>query len=142
MSSFTPEIGEKVCELLAEGKSLRQIAQIKGMPKPGLVCKWLAAEENAAFREQYARAREAQADTLADETLDIVDAKDGDVQRDRLRFDQRRWYTSKVAPKKYGDRTELTGAGGKDLIPETSDTQAARLIAFILARAAQDKTET
>jgi hypothetical protein len=111
--SFTAEIGDKVCEMIAEGKSLRQIAQIEGMPKPGLVCKWLADPANAAFREQYVRAREAQADFLADETLEIADgASAEDHQVARLRFDARRWYTGKVAPKKYGDK--LTHAGAPD----------------------------
>ena len=31
------------------------------------------------------------------------------VQRSRLRVDTRRWYASKIAPKKYGEKLELAG---------------------------------
>lgn len=36
--------------------------------------------------------------------------------------------------KLFADRTELTGADGKDLIPEATDTEIARRMAFILAK--------
>lgn len=38
--------------------------------------------------------------------------------------------------KLFADRTELTGADGKDLIPEMSDTEVARTLAFLLAKGA------
>lgn len=80
-----------------------------------------------AFQEQYARAREIQADTLADETLDIADDGTNDwmekknaegqnigwqfngeaAARSRIRIDQRKWYASKLAPKKYGEKLDL-----------------------------------
>lgn len=38
--------------------------------------------------------------------------------------------------KLFADRTELTGADGKDLIPATSDVEVARTLAFLLAKGA------
>lgn len=38
--------------------------------------------------------------------------------------------------KLFADRTELTGADGKDLIPATSDIEVARTLAFLLAKGA------
>ena len=38
--------------------------------------------------------------------------------------------------KLFADRTELTGADGKDLIPDLSDTEVARTLAFLLAKGA------
>ena len=81
------------------------------------------------FSEQYARAREAQADKLAEEALQIADDGRSDtyldaegnertdnevIQRSRLRVDTRKWLASKMAPKKYGDKLvqEHTGANG------------------------------
>ena len=55
------------------------------------------------------RAREAQADKLFKECLEIADRnKDREesatrVQRDRLRIDTRKWAAARLAPKKYGD---------------------------------------
>ena len=65
------------------------------------------------FAEQYARAREVQAETLADEIVSIAD-EDGDPQRQRLRVDARKWVASKLKPKRYGDKVtnEHTGADG------------------------------
>jgi hypothetical protein len=35
----------------------------------------------------------------------------GFVARQRLRIDARKWFASKVAPKKYGDKLEVEGKG-------------------------------
>lgn len=128
---FTQELADEICERLIEGESLRHICLDEHMPSPALVCRWLIDEDKRAFREQYALAREAQADTLADEMLDIADdgtndwmarqAKDGGdagieyngdhVQRSRLRIDTRKWIASKLKPKKYGDKLDLEHSG-------------------------------
>ena len=42
-------------------------------------------------------------------------------------------------PKEWRDRQELTGADGKDLVPELPVQELARELAFILAKAAQEK---
>jgi len=122
---YTKEKGDRICELLVEGRSLRSIcATERGMPSASVVCRWLGEDE--AFRRQYARAREAQADALVDETLDIVDdarndwmevhSKAGEslgyklngeaISRSKLRVEQRRWLAARLAPKKYGDKAE------------------------------------
>lgn len=132
-STFTQKVADAICERLIGGESLRTICQTEGMPDKATVCRWLAVNE--AFRDQYARARELQADILADETLDIADdgsndwmekfGKDGDaigwqvngeaINRSRLRVDARKWYASKLAPKKYGDKIETAHTGNVDV---------------------------
>ena len=91
------------------------------MPGKTTVLRWL--DENEEFRDQYARAREAQADHYADEIIEIADdatndfmerkRKDGsletvldgeNIQRSRLRVDARKWLMARMAPKKYGSR--------------------------------------
>jgi len=42
------------------------------------------------------------------------------VQRSRLRVDSRKWFASKVAPKKYGERFALTGSEGGAIKAEIS----------------------
>jgi hypothetical protein len=134
-SEYTPERADEICRRLIEGESLRSICRDKNMPHAATVCRWLADKRYADFREQYALAREMQADMLADETLEIADdarndwmeregkddagwqANGENIQRSRLRVDQRKWYAGKLAPKKYGDKIELehTGNGAKVL---------------------------
>ena len=124
---YSEQIASEICERISDGKSLRSITSDTRMPGMTAVCKWLADGEHEDFAKQYARAREIQADTLADEILQIADDaendtytdKDGNqrtdyeaVNRSRLRVDARKWYASKVAPKKYGDK--LTHAGDPD----------------------------
>jgi len=75
-------------------------------------------DENDDFRDQYARAREEQADKLFREIIEIADDASGDyvttrdgqtivdhenIQRSRLRVDARKWAAARLAPKKYGD---------------------------------------
>ncbi len=151
-SSFTQQIADEICARLVDGESLRSICLTEGMPHISTVCRWLGSNE--AFREQYARAREAQADTLFDEILDIADNASNDwmerkgedgsagwvlngehVQRSKLRIEARKWMAGKLRPKKYGERIaqEISGPDGGPV--QVDDTQAASRIASLLARA-------
>lgn len=119
-SSFTQEMADLICDALAEGYSLRRICKGEGMPNIATVCRWLAG--NDEFRKQYAHAREIQADTLFDETLDIADDGSNDtyldedgnqrtdhdvIARSRLRVETRKWMAGKLKPKVYGDKVDL-----------------------------------
>lgn len=105
------EIMADVCEQIANGKSLREICAAEGMPAPSTICLWLT--ENETFAEQYAHARERQADLYADEIIEIADAaKNEDAQVARLRVDARKWKASKLAPKRYGEKLDLNHSGG------------------------------
>lgn len=124
---ISQEVRDAICEQLADGKSLRETLKQDGMPGMSHVFRELAAD--AAFREQYARAKDVGIERMADELLDIADDgtndwmerqdKDGvcigysvngeAVQRSKLRADTRKWLLSKLAPKKYGDKLELGG---------------------------------
>jgi hypothetical protein len=147
-SSFTPEIADVICVRLAEGESLRSICRDDEMPTQSMVFRWLADDNNKTFREQYARAREAQADHLAEEILEIADDGRNDtyedengntrtdqevIGRSKLRVDARKWLASKMAPKKYGDKlqTELSGPDGKPIeykrVEDLSDDDLLRI---------------
>jgi hypothetical protein len=52
-------------------------------------------------------------DKVAEDIIDISDDKLGDPQRDRLRVDARKWLLSKMLPKKYGDKLDVTSDGEK-----------------------------
>ena len=99
----TPEIADAICEAIASGKSLYRILVQPGMPSYAAVCVWL--REDREFQEHYAQAREAQADFLAEEMIEIADGT-GDAQRDRLRIEARMWYAGKLRPKKYGTKPD------------------------------------
>jgi hypothetical protein len=102
--------------------------------------RWLADDE--VFREQYARAKEVQAELMADEIISIADGNDDvrgnvDVQRDRLRVDARKWVAAKLLPKKYGERVvqEITGKdGGPIQTIDASRLSTAALAELMAAR--------
>jgi hypothetical protein len=109
-TKFTQELADTICERIMNGESLRSIVTDEGMPNRSSVHKWLA--ENKAFSDQYARAKDNQADTLADEIMFIADNAE-DVQKARLQVDTRKWIASKLKPKKYGDKLDMTTGGQK-----------------------------
>lgn len=120
-STFTQEIADEICFRLSEGQSLRQICRDDDMPVMSTVLLWVL--KNKIFSEQYRHAREIQADVMFDETIDIADDGSNDwmeietksgrvievanhehINRSRLRVETRKWYISKVLPKKYGEK--------------------------------------
>jgi hypothetical protein len=122
---FSIELAQAICDRIADGESLRSICASKMMPCRATVLTWLA--DNPDFLGQYARAREAQTDFFAEEVIEIADrATAKTVNQARLRFDARRWFASKVAPKKYGTRIE-TEVSGKDGGPIQHHVDLSRL---------------
>lgn len=133
-SKYSEKVADRILEQIADGISLRSICVQDDMPNRATVFRWLAA--NAEFRDQYTRAREAQADTLFDEILDIADNASNDwmerngeddrgwtangdhIQRSKLRIEARKWMAGKLRPKKYGDKLELSGDVDAPLVTE------------------------
>ncbi len=126
-SLYTDKLVARICRRLAEGESLRGICADKAMPAISTVMGWLFDGNHNEFSEQYARAREAQAEIRADEIVDIADDASGDftadkdgkpvansehIQRSRLRVDARKWIAAKLLPKRYGDKLDLGGTVG------------------------------
>ncbi len=125
-SDYTQEIASKICEGIAEGNSLRTVCLAEGMPALSSIFLWLKAHPE--FSEQYARACQERSEAMAEDILDISDDGTNDwmeinnrdvvnneaVQRSKLRVDTRKWLMSKMIPKKYGDKIDMT-TNGKDL---------------------------
>ncbi len=116
---------------------MRAICADKVIPAISTVMGWLFNGKHEGFSEQYARARQMQADALFDEALEIADDASGDwmvdkdgkktldhehVQRSRLRVDTRKWAAGKMAPKRYGDKIQHTGDGGGPIRTEVDLT--------------------
>lgn len=123
-TDYTLELAASICAEIVDGMSLRSICRRDDMPAMSTVMLWLV--KHSEFSEQYTHAREAQADTLADELLEICDDATNDymkkigkngqtylavdqdhINRSRLRVETRKWIAAKLKPKKYGDRLTL-----------------------------------
>ena len=136
-SGYSKEIADTICTRLGLGESLRAICRDPEMPSQSVIYKWLQVHED--FVEQYARARDLQADThfdmitdIADETPETVPVydKEGNVidikldsayiQWQRQRIEARKWAAMKLKPKKYGDRQILAGDDNAPVVVENS----------------------
>ena len=128
-SKYSLEIATTICQHIALGKSLRSICQQDEMPPISTVMDWLIKHKD--FSEQYACAREAQADALFDDCIDIADtATPEEVQQARLRIDTRKWMAGKLKPKKYSDKLTLAGDAENPVVTANVDVTAAQRAAI------------
>lgn len=104
-TTFTQEIFDKICERMAEGESLRAICKTKGFPAKRTVLRWVAADGTLA--KQYAEAQLMRAEHYFDEIVEIADGGT-DPAKTRVQVDARKWVLSRMNPKKYGDKMDLT----------------------------------
>ena len=122
---FTQTLADEICEQTENcALGLRALCKLhKHWPPAREIRKW--TEEIPSFKEQYARAKNAQVENLADEIIEISDDDSRDtvqtvdhdgnpilltnhaaLHRDKMRTDNRKWIASKLLPKKYGDKKE------------------------------------
>jgi len=121
--AFDQAKADAVLAAIADGHSTREACEIAEQNR-GEFYVWLSQDPKLA--DQYARAKDACAELLADEIVDIAEdgrndwverenARTGEtyialnreaIERSRLRIDARKWVASKLLPKRYGDRIQ------------------------------------
>jgi len=128
-TTFTAEVGRKICELLADGHSLLAISKMPGMPKISTLQGWAwnADWSDESFVVNYARARALQAHREFDELKDLEnEVKEGtlDPRAGQVVMDDIKWRLSKMLPGVYGERQHIEHSGSvkhetvKDMAPE------------------------
>jgi len=113
-----------ICDLIADGQSVRAIMKDRKMFCRAEFYKMVDKDEE--LKDHYARAMSDRADHLFEEILTISDSQEYDVStkedgtevinhnvinRNRLQVDSRKWILSKMNPKKYGDKVDVTTDG-------------------------------
>jgi hypothetical protein len=105
---FDEQKAEQICARLSqEPISLQAVLREQG-PSNAEFYRWLA--ENPTFRENYARAREAQADVDADTIADVRAQMlrfEITPEQARVAIDSLKWSAGKRKPKVYGDRVQV-----------------------------------
>lgn len=136
-TTYNIDLGDKICALLAEGKSLSSICAADDMPTRSTVLLWVVKGERgdetyAAFSDSYFRARQSQAHALIDDVIDIADDSSGDVKivrgqevmdsefvaRSKLRVDARFKLAAQQHPELYGEKIRATLDGRLTLTHE------------------------
>ncbi|MGP8154383.1 MAG: hypothetical protein ACLQBQ_09640 [Smithella sp.] len=144
---YSQELASLICEKLMDGCGLKEICAAKNMPAFRTVFGWLDAASptfQREFLQAYIAAREIQAEILADEIKAIADNdntriitdtmrdKNGNILSQRilekdtvaaraLKIESRKWLAAHLKPRKFSDKLQLTGADGKDLIPQKTE---------------------
>jgi hypothetical protein len=145
-TTFNKGVVDIVCERLAAGETLRGICRDDNMPHEATFRTWLLDDKNGVYT-QYATARDIGLDVMADQLLDIADDSSNDtfqtedgtertnqevIARSRLRVDTRKWYLSKLAPKRYGEKQAVELSGNLTLSTMSDEDILAELAALKL----------
>lgn len=162
-SGYTPEIAERILQMVADGASIPKITDVMKIGDSTIYA-WII-DDHDGFGQKYARAKHVVALRWADEINEIADHKRDDyvvndegkmvpdlehIARSRLRIDTRKWLLSKVLPKVYGDKiiTEITGKDGGAIEMQATkidvlalDPAQRQQLKQILLQATKGKTE-
>lgn len=108
-TKYTEELGKKVCDKVATTTDgLRKMcANNPDFPCTDTILQW--RYNYPKFSASYAQAKLHQADLFAEQIIDICDEEQytsEGIQHARLRVDTRKWLTSKLIPKVYGDKIQ------------------------------------
>lgn len=116
-------ICQTVLQGMRDGLSAFKACKAVGVPQ-STFNRWVDAD--AKLAEDYAHAREDLIERMANEVLELADSEvpeTGDGKRDwqaiqqrKLQVDSRKWLLSKLAPKKYGDKLEVSGDAANPLV--------------------------
>lgn len=119
---------EYICQEIDKGKALRNV--VGAFMSSATFFDLMDKDE--LKQKRYARACQNRADAIFEDIIEIADNRGGDtyqdaegnemvdhgvIQRDRLRVDARKWAASKLNPKKYGDKIDMTTDGEKINVP-------------------------
>lgn len=109
----------QVLEAIANGAALSTAIKCAS-PPPSYAWAKAQLRNNPELKLAYQQAVEDRADRLAEELMELADtpmpegldgpSKSAWVQQMRLRVDVRKWAASKLKPKTYGDRLDLSVA--------------------------------
>jgi hypothetical protein len=143
--AYSPELLDAIIKRIAGGEALLHICKEAGMPNRVTVMEWLKKTDSMGRYEDAVKTRAhiyaEQIVTIPDDYIGTYTDSQGNTRIDpgavavaKLRSENRKWLVSKQLPKVYGDRItqELVGADGADLIPQHSDLEIARRLAFLL----------
>ena len=126
-SKYTPEIAQKMCEMLAEGVPLREICRQEGFPEWRTVYDWMyrddaLGEAGTGLSAAIAHAREVGQDAIAEQIwMDMNKEPERILSEGGGRIDSGyvQWQKAKAEiglkllakwnPKRYGDRVALAG---------------------------------
>ena len=129
------EVWPAILDALANGQSLSSILRREGMPSYSWAKQQL--RNNAELRQQYDQALEDRGDRLAEELIELAFTKLPDdldgraqsawVQHLRVKIDVLKWTASKLRPRVYGERLDVSVTNTQISITQALEMAQARL---------------
>ena len=129
VTKYNEELFESICSKIETSAiGLHIICKESGIA-PKTFYSWL---DDETLRNRYTRARDIQADLLADQIIQLADDNSRDtqagefgevgnaaaIQRSRLQVEARKWIAAKLKPKKYGDKVEVDQTINVNKLPD------------------------
>ena len=109
-------IWQEIVDKVSAGKSVSTVLREPGYPTWTSFQMMLASDDK--LRQAYDKAVQDRADRMADEILELSDEEmpaglegamaSAWVQQKRMQVDARKWIASKLKPRTYGDRIDMT----------------------------------
>ncbi len=114
---YTPELAARICEAVATSqKGLRKtLEDDPELPAFGTVWQWI--QHRAEFATAYAQARRTQIQAMAEDIVDLSNDETLDPNDKRIRIETRKWLLSKLIPRTYGDKLDVTSDGQALAVP-------------------------
>lgn len=137
---FSEDLADRICTLIGNGKSLRQISRIRGMPDVGTILRW-SKRMPEGFGQQYREAMAARAFHLGEEVVEIADAAKlgaDDLRKAGLRIESRKWMAGRMDPKTFGDRTTV-GHQQLDALGNATDPKSINILVVAMDRLTTDE---
>ncbi len=107
--AFSQALFDRICELIADGKSVREICETKGMPDRTAFNRW--RKRTPELQAQYDQAYKDYEGSVLQDIVYIADTeKDAAVARNRM--EARKWELKVRNRKVYGDN--ITHSGDPD----------------------------
>jgi hypothetical protein len=109
----------EACEHIAVGDGVNAACAKVGISHVTFF-KELSKDGNTALVNNYVRAREYRADARFEKADDVIqELREGkiDAQSARVMLDNIKWQTAKEAPKRYGDKLDVTTGGNPIPVP-------------------------
>jgi hypothetical protein len=119
-SKYTEELATEICaKISSTDKGIHFVAKELNI-SVSTIFEWLIKYPD--FSEKYTRARQLQTEFMREQMIEVSNHRDEDhtpftganvIQRDKLIVETLKWQMSKLNPKKYGDKIDVTSDGEK-----------------------------
>ncbi|QCE35653.1 hypothetical protein FAI40_10120 [Acetobacteraceae bacterium] len=110
-TKYSPELVNQICTLIADGLTLTYICNSDNK-YPDISTFWDWLNKYPEVSQTYARAREAQAEVLADQIIEEADkATQENANAVRIKVDARKWVAERASPKRWGNKQSVEHSG-------------------------------